>query len=141
MQVEINWLAVLLATLSSMIVGSVWYAPPVFGKMWMKLIGKTPKDMEKGGWTPIIIAILVSAIMAYVLAHFTYLAHAFYVTNYSFLSSALFTALWAWLGFTAARFITHDSFEGRPRKLTLLNITHELATFLAMGLIIGLFGV
>ena len=41
MDLQINWLAVMLATLSSMVVGSVWYAPPVFGRMWMRLIGKT----------------------------------------------------------------------------------------------------
>jgi hypothetical protein len=59
----------------------------------------------------------------------------------SFLSSALQTAFWAWLGFTAARLITHDAFEGRPMKLTALNLGNELVTFLAMGLVIGLMGV
>ncbi|MET1156149.1 MAG: DUF1761 domain-containing protein, partial [Arthrobacter sp.] len=44
-------------------------------------------------------------------------------------------------GFTAARFVTHDAFEGRPAGLTVLNIVHELVTFLVMALIIGLFGI
>lgn len=140
--VEINWLAVALAVVSSMVVGSVWYMPQVFGKTWLKLIGKTQKDMAKiGGWRPIIIAVLVSFVTAYVLAHLTYLAHAFYGGDYTFLAAALFTAFWVWLGFTAARFLTHDSFEGRPGRLTLLNVTHELVTIMAMGLIIGLLGV
>jgi hypothetical protein len=51
------------------------------------------------------------------------------------------TAFWAWLGFTASRIITHDAFEGRRKKLTLLTISHELVTFMVMGLIIGLMGV
>ena len=42
-----------------------------------------------------------------------------------------------WAGFTAARFITHDAFEGRPTSLTVLNIAHELVTVLIMALIIG----
>jgi hypothetical protein len=42
-----------------------------------------------------------------------------------------------WAGFTAARFITHDAFEGRPTSLTVLNIGHELVTVLIMALIIG----
>ncbi len=45
------------------------------------------------------------------------------------------------LGFTAARFITHDAFEERPAKLTVKNIGNELVTLLLMGLIIGLIGV
>src|SRR5690606_39180324 len=33
---EINWWAVILATLSSMVIGSVWYMPKVFGAWWEK---------------------------------------------------------------------------------------------------------
>ena len=51
--------------------------------------------------------------------------------------SAVLTALILWAGFTAARFITHDAFEGRPWALTGLNIAHELVTVIIMGLIIG----
>ena len=40
-------------------------------------------------------------------------------------------------GFTAARFITHDAFEGRPTSLTVLNIAHELVTLVVMAIIIG----
>jgi shikimate 5-dehydrogenase len=40
-------------------------------------------------------------------------------------------------GFIAARFITHDAFDRRPRGLTILNIAHELVTVLVMALIIG----
>jgi hypothetical protein len=42
-----------------------------------------------------------------------------------------------WAGFTAARFITHDAFEGRPSSLTVMNIAHELVTLVIMGIIIG----
>jgi len=48
------------------------------------------------------------------------------------------TALVLWAGFTAARFVTHDAFEGRPVGLTVLNCAHELVTLLVMGLLIGL---
>jgi hypothetical protein len=51
------------------------------------------------------------------------------------------TAFWLWLGFTAARFITHDAFEGRPMALTFLNVSLEFVTIMVMGLLIGLIGV
>jgi hypothetical protein len=57
------------------------------------------------------------------------------------LQDTLTTAFWLWLGFTAARFATHDAFEGRPHKLTLLNLGNEFVTIMLMSLIIGLFGV
>lgn len=139
--VEINLVAVLLATIASMVVGSVWYAPPVLGKTWMKLAKLNQKDMESAGWRPIVVSIVTCAVMAYVLAHFTYLAYNFYQLDYSFLSTALFTALWVWIGFIGLRFLTHDSFESRPYKLTTLNAAHELVTLLAMALVIGYMGI
>lgn len=141
MEVSINYLAVVLATLSTLVVGSLWYSKSVFGKQWMKLAGVKEKDIEKAGAYPIVITVLVSFVTAFVLAHFTALAYEFYKNEYDFLSTAVITSVWVWLGFTAARVITHDSFEGRRKKLTLLNVGHELLTFLVMGLVIGLMGV
>ena len=135
MEVAVNWWAVILATLSSMVVGAIWYAKPVFGTAWMKLIGKREKDMDKSGMWPMLITLVVSFITAYVLVHVTFLAHQFFQN--SFLQDAMSTAFWLWLGFVAARIITHDAFEGRPRRLTLMTVTHELVTLLVMALIIG----
>jgi hypothetical protein len=139
MGVQVNFWAVVLAMLSSMVVGSIWYARPVFGNTWIKL---AKIDMAKNGgsvFKPIAVTMVVSLITAYVLAHVAYLSHQFF--HQSFLQDSITTAFWIWLGFTAARFITHDAFEGRPAKLTLLNISNEFVTLMVMGLIIGLFGV
>lgn len=138
MQVDVNIWAVLLAMASSMAVGSVWYARPVFGNAWIKL-AKVDMKKDTSATKPIITTMVVSLLTAYVLAHVAFLSHQFF--GNSFLQDSVTTAVWMWLGFTAARFITHDAFEGRPVALTILNIAHELVTFLAMGLIIGLMGV
>lgn len=139
MEVQVNYLAVFLAMLSSMVVGSVWYARKVFGNTWAKL-AKIDIDKDRGSvFKPIATTVVVSLITAYVLAHVAYLSNHFFEN--SFLQDSLMTAFWMWLGFTAARFITHDAFEGRPIKLTVLNIGNEFVTIMAMGLIIGLFGV
>lgn len=135
MEVEVSYLAVVLAAISSMVVGSVWYARPVFGNLWIKL-AKPNMNMSKSQSAYAIgVTFLVSLITAYVLAHVTYLSNAYF--GNSFLYDALTTAFWLWLGLTAARFITHDAFEGRRKKLTLLNIAHELVTLLIMALLIG----
>ncbi len=135
MEVAINWWAVILAALSAMVVGWIWYSKSVFGKAWMKMAGKTDKDLEKNGWWPMVIALVASFVTAYVLAHVTYLSNAFF--HNSFLQDALATAFWLWLGLTATRIVIHDSFEGRPAKLTLLSVSHELVTLVIMALIIG----
>lgn len=139
MDVQVNLLAVVLAMVSSLVIGSIWYARGVFGNTWIKL-AKIDMDKDKGSvFKPIAVTVIVSLVTAYVLAHVAYLSNQFF--HNSFLQDSLTTAFWMWLGFVAARFITHDAFEGRPAKLTLLNLSNELVTLMAMGLVIGLFGV
>ena len=138
MSVSINLWAVLLAAVSSMIVGSLWYMPGVFGKAWMKLSGATMDNKGKSATTMTWMygsVFVASLVTAFVLAHVTFLAHKFFKD--SFMQDALGTAFWLWLGFTAARLYVHDTFEGRRKKLTLLNAAHELVTVLVMGLVIG----
>lgn len=138
MEVEINYISVIAAMLSSLVVGSIWYARPVFGNTWARL---AKIDMDKDDinvFKPIAITIVVSLITAYVLAHVSYLSNHFFQN--SFLQDSLTTAFWMWLGFTAARIITHDAFEGRPEKLTILTIGNEFVTLMVMGLVIGLIG-
>lgn len=132
---EINYIAVLLATLSSMVVGSIWYTPKVFGNYWMKLSGVTPSGNGKDAILPIAVTLVVSFITAWVLAGAAFIANVFY--GGSFLVSTLITAVILWAGFTAARFITHDAFDKRPASLTVLNLAHELVTVLVMAVIIG----
>jgi hypothetical protein len=43
---EINWIALLLAALSTLVVGFVWYNPKVFGNIWMKESGMTEEKMK-----------------------------------------------------------------------------------------------
>ncbi|MBU1586334.1 MAG: DUF1761 domain-containing protein [Actinobacteria bacterium] len=132
---SINYIAVVLATLSSMIVGSIWYTPRVFGKYWMKAANITPSGKASDAIRPIAITVVVSFITAWVLAGAVSISFEFY--GGSFLVNALLTGLILWAGFTAARFITHDAFDGRPTGLTVLNVAHELVTIMIMALIIG----
>ena len=132
---SINYIAVVLAMLSSLVVGSIWYTPRVFGNYWMKLSGITPSGKASDAVRPIIVSAVVSFITAWVLAGAVDISQHFY--GGSFLVNALVTALFLWAGFTAARFITHDAFDRRPRGLTVLNVLHELVTVVVMAVIIG----
>lgn len=141
MGVEVNYLAVLLAALSTMVVGSIWYAPKTMtGKRWMKLTGhKMDPNFPASKMAVMYIgAFVASFLTAFVLAHVSFLSNKFF--GNSFLQDSITTGFWLWLGFVIARMYVHDSFEGRPGKLTLLNAAHELLTIEIMALIIGLMG-
>jgi hypothetical protein len=132
---EINYWAVILATLSSMVIGSIWYTPKVFGDRWMRLAQVTPSGRASDAVVPIVVTLVVSFVTAWVLAGSTSIAWHFYSGGY--LWNALVTSVVLWAGFTAARFITHDAFEGRSTSLTVLNIAHELVTVVVMAVLIG----
>jgi hypothetical protein len=134
MFVDVNYWAVILATLSTLVIGSIWYTPRVFGKRWAEL-ANVDLDTTSGAVGAIITTVIVSFITAWVLALATQTAWIAFSGGYVGTAVAVGTMLWA--GFTAARVITHDAFERRPAALTLLNISHELVTVIVMALIIG----
>ena len=44
---NLNLLAVLVAAISTMVVGFVWYSPILFAKPWMREMGYDPNDKNK----------------------------------------------------------------------------------------------
>jgi len=59
---QINWLAVLAATVAHQVIGFLWYGP-LFGKMWMRAIGLNAEQVGSGT-SSIIIASLAALVMA-----------------------------------------------------------------------------
>ncbi|MCA0348736.1 MAG: DUF1761 domain-containing protein [Flavobacterium sp.] len=70
---EMNFLAILVAALSTLIVGFVWYGP-LFGKVWMKENGFSEEEMKKGNMLKIfgltiIFSLLFAMIMQVLVIH------------------------------------------------------------------------
>lgn len=138
MQIEINWLAVVIATFVGTAIAGIWYQEPVFGKAWRKATGVTPKQSKQAGNAPMVVLLLVNFITAVALASLVYISSHFF-QNYS-VGHALLVGATAGLGLSATTLIVHNGFELKPKKLTLINVAYQLAIFLAMTLVIGLFG-
>src|SRR5690606_6857415 len=64
---DVNIWAVLLGTLSCMVVGSIWYTPAVVGNRWMDLARIDRDATEQSAVGPIVVTVIVSRITAYVL--------------------------------------------------------------------------
>ncbi|MGQ7946557.1 DUF1761 domain-containing protein [Flavobacterium sp. WC2509] len=45
---EMNWIAIFVSALVTLIVGFIWYNPKVFGSIWMKETGLTQEELRKG---------------------------------------------------------------------------------------------
>ncbi len=133
--VEVNYLAVFVAAVASMVIGGLWYSPLLFGKIWIKLSGMTEKQMaeakKKGMAKSYILAYVGSVVMAYILAHF-----AKYAGAATPLEGAM-AGFWAWLGFVVPVVLGGFLWEGKPAKLFVLNIAHYLVALLVMGAILA----
>ena len=133
MAVEINYLAVLVAAVASMVIGGLWYSV-LFGKQWMKLMGFKAEDMSKMKTTAkqsYAIGFLSSLVMSYVLAHFVDYTGSMTVV------AGLQLGFWVWLGFTATLQLGSVLWEGKSWRLFFLNTAHSLVSLLAMAVILA----
>ena len=44
---HLNWIAILVAAVSTMVVGFLWYSPLLFAKAWMREMGYDPNDKAR----------------------------------------------------------------------------------------------
>src|SRR5258705_3544017 len=121
----VNYLAVLVCGIVSMIIGSLWYGP-IFGKQWMALMGITPEKMaeqkQKGKsamFKSYGLMFVGSLIMAFVLSHALVFGNAYLKT--SGLSAGLMVGFFNWLGFIAPVTLGSILWEGQSLKLWILN--------------------
>lgn len=139
MEVQINLIGVLAAVITSMVIGSIWYSNAAFGKTWRKLEDIDDNQAKNDAPKGIVGMVVISLLVAYVLAHVTYLSDSFF-TGYSYQSAALTTAFWMWLGFVVPVVAGNSLFNQRPWKASAIHAGNWLVTLLGMGLVIGLIG-
>ena len=125
-----NWLGILAATAAAMIIGSIWYAKPVFGTQWQKLAKLKDGEMKSGAAKAMLVMLLMALITAYVLARFLVIA------NPQSYFEAVKVGLWLWLGFVATYAIGGGVFEKRPMSLIAINLGNQLVTLVVMSIII-----
>lgn len=131
--VSVSWLAVFLAVVAAMAIGSIWYGP-LFGKKWMKLVGLKRGDASPVG--PMLIMLGLAFVQVYVIAHFVTYAAYFYPT-YSDLSAGLLTGLWGFVGFVVPVLVSNAVFAKGSMELLKINLGNQLITLLAIGAILG----
>lgn len=132
--VEISWIAIIVATVLAQAVGFLWYSPLLFQKKWMALIGFNESDLSeskgKGMGKILTISVFSSLVMAYVMAH---LVIIFVVTS---AFAAVKLAFWMWLGFVATTTVHDFLWAPKPKPWTLyfLNNSQMLVALVVMTL-------
>lgn len=123
----VNYMAILVAALASMVIGMVWYGP-LFRKQWMKLAGITPQSMKRMKLSPkaaMSMGFVASLVTAYVLSVF--------VGGVMAWTAAANFVFWIWLGFVAPVQLGAFLWEGKDFKLFILNTSYSLITLVVMA--------
>ncbi len=131
---NINWLAVLVAAILRLAVGSIWFSPIAFVKPWQALTGVTPESMQRGLVRAIVIDLVLSLIMAFVLYHAVMYATSMAPNIWSGAAVGFLN----WLGFVVATHLPLWAYENRSFKLISIGTGSNLVSIVLMGALFGL---
>ena len=136
--VDVNYLAVLVVTVVSFVIGMLWYSPVLFGNAWMKAGGISKKDIEKskkeGMEKKMLTSFVGSLLMGYILSYFVV-----YATATTFVMG-MKVGLWLWLGFVVPVLVGSVLWEGKVVRYYLINISYWLVNIAVMGGILAVWG-
>jgi hypothetical protein len=133
---EINYIAVVIASVLAMVVGAIWYGP-LFGNKWMEVIGATDLDkqkreeMQKGATKLYFVQFLLTLFQVLVLAH---------LINDTNTVGGLQRALWIWAAFIVPTLAGVAMWNNDSAKIAwsrfLIQGSYQLVIFVIFGLIL-----
>lgn len=128
---NVNWWAVLVGAAINMVIGALWYSPALFAKPWMKLIGKTEKQLAAQANTGYLVAAIAALAESFLLANVVMVFGATTAWNGAVLGAVV------WACFVAATTLTQSYFSNEPKKLWAINSTYYLAVFIINGALLA----
>lgn len=135
---SLNWLAILVAAISTMILGFLWYSPLLFAKAWTREMGYDANDkakmdeMRKSGGPAYAGSMVAALLGAFTLA---LILHGMRAESLHF---GIMASFHIWLGFVATVQFTGALFTKQSMKLFAINTGYQLVCFVVMGAILVL---
>ncbi len=137
MDISINYYAIAVCGIASMVLGFVWYGP-LFGKKWMEVTGANAldkekrKEMQKKAGPMYAITFILSLFQAWVLAY--------YIAGWKD-ASGVENSLWIWAAFVIPTVAAGAMWNNDSKKVSwarfLIQAGYYLVLFVIFGLILG----
>lgn len=130
-EISFNYLAILVAAVSTFVLGGLWYSPALFGRAWMQEMGFTAESLNAKGDVGRIMGLsfVLELIMAFNLAAF--------IGAKASLQFGLFAGAAAGFGWVALAFGVTYLFERKSLRLFFINAGYHAIAFTVMGAILG----
>ena len=136
MDIDVNYWAVLVCGIVSMVLGFVWYGP-LFGKKWMEIVGATDmdkerrKEMQKGMWKLYLTSFVLALLQACVLARFLPLVSG----------SVYASIFWLWAGLVVPVLAGASMWNNDSARISwarfLIQSGYYLVLLMIFGFILG----
>jgi len=127
---QINYLGVVVAALSSFLVGFLWYAPFLFGNVWMKEAGLTDEKIKQANMIKIFgLSFLLSLVICFNLAAF--------LGPEADLIWGMTAGGLAGIGWVSASLGILYLFERKSVKLFLIDAGYQTISYIVAGGILG----
>lgn len=134
---EINWIAILIATLSTFVLGFVWYNPNTFGNAWQKAAGISDEQMkDTSGMAKIfIMSFIFSFIMALFVSYFNAAASALGGGDPSLIDGARH-GLYLGLGISTMSIGVNAMYERKSFAYILINGGYQTLSIVIISVIL-----
>lgn len=140
-EIQIDYLAVLVAVVANFVFGFVWYTP-LFGKVWAQEMGMDPNAKPDGGTMAkgMILMVVGNFLMAYVLAHsilaWNPVTWGLPPADVSDVMYAMNAAFFTWLGFFLPVDLSTLAWEKKSFKLFAINTSYHFLSLVIVALIL-----
>lgn len=128
---KVNYVAALVAALSTFVMGGLWYSPLLFAKPWQRLSKLSDEELKNGNMGALFGSAFVLALVS--------------ATNLAFfLADGRPNIVWgmiagslAGVGWVVPSLATTYLFGRKPFKLILIDCGYHVVSFVVMGAILG----
>lgn len=130
----VNWLAVIVCAVLSMVMGFVWYGP-LFSKPWGRMTGWTSEKTAAVTKGRMAANYILAFIAAFIVA--SALAVALLATGADGIGEGITTAIVLWAGFTGATMGVNMIFESRPLALFGIEAGYHLLAVIVYSVVLS----
>ena len=125
-----NWLGIILATSTAVVISVLWYSDFMFGKEWRRVTKLKDKEFKDNLLLSIVGLVAISFVSAFVLKRFIVIAAPASILE------AIKLSVWVWFGFVATYGLSNTLFEKRSYELSAINLSNHLVTLTIMAAIL-----
>ena len=129
---NVNWLSMVIAVLTPMIIGTIYYHKSLFGKVWMDSIGMTEEKAKQANMPVVFgLSLVMSFIIAFFLLNFN--NGPGQEGEFDTFRHGVFHGVILMVVLVGPIFVTNGLFEQKSWKNILINIGYWLITLGLMG--------